>query len=164
MKRRAKTRSLTAVKKNHQSLNEAAAVKNPEGITTRYLGNDERRLFCLQRGDSKYWTGGDGWSRILDEARIFHTHKAAQAACSALQYAMFKGKPLRKFNVTVTVTLVADDVESVSQEELTRYLGEATNMEVNNVVFGDGPVDGSFAQLRLPLGPLEETVASRKRF
>lgn len=137
---------------------------NPLGITTRYIGNDERRLFCLQRGDFKFWTCGGGWSRILDKARIFHTHKAAQAACSALQYAMYKGKPLRTFKVEVIVTLVAEDVESVSQEELTRYLGEATNMEVNNVAFGDGPVDGSFVQLRMLLATLEETKPTRSRF
>ena len=94
-------------------------MKNPEGITVRYLGSDVgSRLFCIQRGDSKYWTGDSEWSRILDKARIFHSHKAAQAACAALQYAMYKGRPMRTFEVTVTVTLAADDVASISQEEL----------------------------------------------
>lgn len=139
-------------------------MKNPEGITTRYLGNDERRLFCLQRGDSKYWTGGEGWSRILDKAIIFRSHKAAQAACSALQYAMYKGKSLRTFKVEVHVTLAADDVESISQEALTRFLAEAVKIDVDNVSFGDGPVKGSFVQLRMILGTLEETASSRKRF
>ncbi len=151
------------MKNNHQILKEAASVKYPESITTRYLGNDERRLFGLQRGDFKFWTG-ENWSRILDKARIFHTHKAAQAACSALQYAMYKGRPLRTFKVTVTVTLVADDVERISQEELTSFLAEAVKMDVDNVSFEDGPVDGSFVQLRMLLGTLKESASSRKRF
>ena len=150
---------------NHQFLKEAAFVKYPENITTRYLGNDERRPFCLQRGDSKYWTCDDDWSRILDKARIFHTHKAAQAACAALQYAVYKGKPLRTYTDAVPVALVADDVESISNEELTRFLAEVVRIDVNNTTTcGDGPAKGSFVQLRMLLGTLEETASPRKRF
>lgn len=137
---------------------------NPEGVTIRYIGNDSRRLFTIQRGDLKFWTGED-WSRILDKAQIYQTHKDAQAACSALQYAMYKGKPLRTFEVAVTVSLVADDVESISQEELTRFLAGFVRIDVDNTTpFGDGPVDGSFVQLRMHLATLEETKPTRSRF
>src|SRR3954453_3122129 len=98
-----------------------ASVTNPEGITVRYIGNDERRLFCIQRGDSKYWTGDDGWSRILDKARIFHTHKAAQMTCAALQYQQYRGLPIRTFRIEVSFTLAADEVETISEEELADY-------------------------------------------
>jgi hypothetical protein len=138
-------------------------VTDPKGITVRYIGNDQRRRFCVQRGDSKFWAGDDGWSRILDKAVIYRTHKDAQVACSALQYAVYKGKPVRTFDVAVTITLVADDVESIGQEELTRFLAEFVRIGVENTS-GDGPVDGSFVQLRMRLASLKETKPSRDRF
>lgn len=140
-------------------------MKNPLGITVRYLGsNVASRLFCVQRGDSKYLTVDGGWSRVLDEAKVYRTHKDAQIACSALQCAMYRGKPLRTFEVTVTVSLVADDVEQISQEELARFLGEATTISVDNVAFGDGPRDQSFVQLRMILRTLEESASPRRQF
>lgn len=138
-------------------------MKSPEGITIRYIGNDDRRLFCLQRGDSRFWAGDHGWSRILDKAVIYRTHMDAQVACSALQYAMYKGKPVRTFEVAVTVTLVADDVQSISEEELTRFLGEVVRIDVENTC-GDGPVEGSYVQLRMLLATLTETKPARHRF
>lgn len=138
-------------------------MNDPKGITIRYIGNDQRRLFCVQRGDSKYWAGDDGWSRILDKAQIYRTHKEAQAACFALQYAMYRGLPIRTVRVEVSVTLVAGNVESIGQEELTRFLAEFVRIDVENTS-GDGPVDGSFVQLRMRLASLEETPSPRKRF
>ena len=138
-------------------------MNDPKGITVRYIGSDQRRLFCVQRGDSTFWAGDDGWSRILDKAQIYRTHKDAQAACSALQYAVYKGKAVRTFEVAVTVTLVADNVESIGQEELTRFLTEFVRIDVENTS-GDGPVDGSFVLLRMRLASLEETKPMRDRF
>lgn len=80
-----------------------------------------------------------------------------------MQYAAYKGKPLRSFKVAVTVTLVADDVESIGQEELIRFLAEFVRIDVENTS-GDGPVDGSFVQLRMRLASLEETKPRRDRF
>lgn len=140
-------------------------MNDPKGITVRYIGsNVASQRFCLQRGDSKYLTGDGGWSRVLDEAKIFRTHKDAQIACSALQCAMYRGKPMRTFAVTVTVTLVADDVGSIRKDELARFLGEATTICVNNITFGDGPRDQSFVHLRMVLRTLEETASPRERF
>jgi len=138
-------------------------MNSPKGITVRYTGSDQRRLFCVQRGDSKFWAGENGWSRILDKAQIYRTHKDAQAACSALQYAIYKGKPLRSFKVEVHVTLVAAEVESIGQEELTRFLADFVRIDVENTS-SDGPVDGSFVQLRMRLASLEETKPMRDRF
>lgn len=138
-------------------------MNDPKGITVRYIGQDQKRLFCLQRGDSKYWAGEDGWTRILDKAKIYRTHKDAQVACSALHYAIYKGKPMRTFEVAVTVTLVAEDVESIGQEQLTRFLAEFVRIDVENIS-GDGPVAGSFVQLRMRLASLEETKPTRDRF
>lgn len=139
-------------------------MKNPEGITVRYIGNDDRRLFCLQRGDSKYWTGDDGWSRILDKARIFRDHKTAQMTCAALQYQQYRGLPIRTFRVEVCITLAACEVEKISKEALADYIGSALRLDVSNSDFGDGPVEGSFVQARMLMATLEETEATRKCF
>lgn len=139
-------------------------MRNPEGITVRYIGNDDRRLFCLQRGDSKYWTGDDGWSRILDKARIFRDHKTAQMTCAALQYEQYRGLPIRTFRIEVSIILAADEVETISKEELANYIGSALRLDVANADFGDGPVEGSFFQARMRMATLEETESTRKVF
>lgn len=140
-------------------------MKNPEGITVRYLGSDvASRLFCIQRGDSKYWAGDDGWSRILDKARIYHTHKAAQIACSALQCAMYRGLPIRTFRIEVCITLAADKVEAIAKEDLADYIRSALRLDVSNTDFGDGPVEGSFVQARMRMSTLEETQPPREFF
>ena len=140
-------------------------MKNPEGITVRYLGSDvASRLFCIQRGDSKYWTGDSGWSRILDNARIFHTHKAAQMTCAALQYQQYQGLPIRTFRIEVSITLAADEVETICKEDLADYIRSALRLDVANSDFGDGPVEGSFVQARMRMATLEETQATRKFF
>ena len=137
---------------------------DPKGITIRYIGNDARRLFCVQRGDSTFWAGDHGWSRILDKAIIYRTHKAAQVACSALQYAMYRGLPIRTFRVEVTITLAASEVESISKEDLASYIKSAIRLDVSNTDFGDGPIEGSFVQARMLMATLEETQPSRKIF
>jgi hypothetical protein len=139
-------------------------VKNPEGITVRYIGNDNHRLFCLQRGDSKYWTGDGDWSRILDEARIFQDHKSAQMTCAALQNQQYRGLPIRTFRVEVSITLAAEEVESIRKEALADYIASALRLDVSNSDFGDGPAEGSFVQARMLMATLEETQPPRKFF
>lgn len=139
-------------------------MKNPEGVTVRYIGNDNHRLFCIQRGDSTFWTGNDCWSRILDEARIYHTHRDAQVACSALQYQQYRGLLIRTFRIEVSITLASDAVETICKEELANYIRSALRLEFANADFGDGPVGGSFAQARMRISTLEETEPTRKFF
>ena len=64
----------------------------------------------------------------------------------------------------MSFTLAADDVGSISQEAIRRYIAEAFRLEVENSVFGDGPVEGSFVEARLNLLTLEETKPRRKVF
>jgi len=132
-------------------------------LRIRYIGQDHARMFTIQRGDFKYWDGS-GWSRILDKAKVFHDHKTAAEAVTALQYQQYKGKPIRAFKLELSIVLAADDVENISQEALANYIIAALRLDVDNGVFGDGPVQGSFVQARLKMATLEETVPRRKRF
>jgi hypothetical protein len=138
-------------------------VKNTDAVMIRYIGTDAARRFLLQRGDYKFWTG-EGWSKILDCAKIFYDHGAAQRACGAIQYRQYRGKPLRTFRIEMAITLVADDVEAITEEALARYIAEALRIDIENSVHGDGPVAGSFVQARLKLKTLEETRRHRKEF
>jgi hypothetical protein len=138
-------------------------MKNKNAVTVRYMGADHARTFVLQRGDYAFWTGS-GWDEILDNAKVFYTHQAAQKACAAIQYRQHRGKPVRTFTVEMTVTLAADDVQAVSHEALARFVAEAVRIDIENAVYGDGPVDGSFVQARLKLKTLEETKPRRSVF
>ncbi len=137
--------------------------KNQNAVMLRYVGADHARRFLLQRGDFAYWTGSD-WSKIRDNAKIFSNYRAAATACSAIQYKQYKGKAIRTFKAEVSFTLAADEVGSISKEAMRRYIAEALRLDVENSVFGDGPVEGSFVEARLNLLTLEETKPRRKVF
>lgn len=137
--------------------------KREKTLMIRYISADHARRHVIQRGDGKYWTG-EGFSKILDEAKIFKEHKVAQTACAALQYQQYKGKPVRTFKVEVHITLAADDVEEITQDKLLDYLLRSLRMDMENSVHGDGPVEGSFVQARMRLSSLEETEPTRKKF
>ena len=138
-------------------------MKNKNAVMIRYTGCDARRTYLLQRGDFAYWTGS-GWSKILDNAKVFRNHRAAGVACAAIRYQQYKNKPIRTFRVELNITLVADDVASIRQEALVKYVSEALRLEVENSIHGDGPVKGSFVEARLNILSLEETKPRRTLF
>ena len=132
-------------------------------LRIRYIGPDFARMFTIQRGDFMYWDG-DGWTKILDCAKVFHDHKSAGTTVAALQYQQYKGKPIRSFKLELSITLAADNVSEITQAQLEKFIIAAVQIEVENSVFGDGPVEGSFVQARLLMATLEETVPRRQRF
>ncbi len=132
-------------------------------ITIRYAGTDENRCFVLQRGDHKFWNGG-GWDQRPEVAFEFGTHKAAQTACAALQYARHRGKPVRTFKVELSIVLAADDVDAIPQSSLATWLANALRLDIENVENGDGPVADSFVQARIKLNTLTETQGRRRTF
>jgi hypothetical protein len=138
-------------------------VKNKSSLTIRYIGLDFAMRYVLQRGDFKFWTG-DGFSRVLDNAKVFRSHDAAATAVAALQYQQYKGKPIRAFKLELSIVLAADDVGAISTEAMTKWLAQALRLDVSNSEYGDGPVEGAFVQARLRLATLEETVPNRKHF
>jgi hypothetical protein len=139
------------------------SMKNVNAILVRYFGADWNRYHCLQRGDGHFWTG-DGWSKILDCAKVYRQHRDAQRACVALQRQQYGGKPMRTFRLEVAVALVADDVHEINTEQLADFIGKAVRIDIESSVFNDGPVEGSYVQLQLRLATLEETDSARKRF
>ena len=139
-------------------------MKNVNAILIRYCGADCNRYHVLQRGSGEFWTNEGGWSRIFDCAKIFREHRDAQRECVALQRRQYGGKPLRTFKLEMTVSLVADDVDDITQEQLAEFISQAVRIEIESSLYGDGPTDGSFVQVVLKLASLEETKSTRKRF
>ena len=130
-------------------------MKNKTGVTIRYMGDDDNRVFLIERGDGKFWNGKD-WGKNVDRAKLFCDHKTAQKTCTALQFQKYRGKPVRHFAVQIRVTLAADKVETISIEALARYLAEAVRIDIENAIHGDGPRDGSFVVAKMLLNTLEE--------
>lgn len=85
-------------------------------LRIRYIGSDFCRMYTIQRGDFKFWTG-DGWSLILDKAKVYRDHGSAATAVSALQYQQYKGLPVRAFKMELSIILAADD-EAASARRL----------------------------------------------
>src|SRR5271166_1331494 len=122
-------------------------MKNVNAILIRYVGADWLRQHILQRGNGDFWTG-DGWSKIRDCAKVFRQHKDAQRACVALQRRQYGGKPMRNFKMEAVVSLVADDVREISEEQLAEFISQAVRIDIESSLHGDGPVKGSYVQLR----------------
>lgn len=137
---------------------------NANAILIRYVGADWQRQHILQRGSGEFWTGDDGWSRIRDCAKVFREYRDAQLECAALQRQQYGGKPQRTFRLEMAVSLVADDVDGITQEQLAKFISRAVRIEIESSQFGDGPVNGSFVEMRLKIASLEETEPRRRRF
>src|SRR6516162_10036821 len=116
-------------------------MRNVNAVLIRYFGADWNRYHCLQRGDGTFWTG-EGWSSVLDCAKVFRLHKDAQRECAGIQLRQYGGKPMRTFRLEVAVALVADEVHEISTEQLTEFIGQAVRLDVESSLHGDGPVHG----------------------
>lgn len=136
---------------------------NDSTLAIRYIGADQARRFVIQRGDFAFWTGDD-FDVNIDAAKVYYDHKTAQKACAALQYQQYKGKPVRTFTLEVTVTLAADEVQAIPLSALVAWLGAAVRIDIENTVFGDGPVKDSFVRARMYMKSIKETKSRRKRF
>lgn len=137
--------------------------KHRDCLRIRYIGSSCSRMHTIQRGDFAYWTG-DGWSRVLDMAKVFRDYDAAATTVAALQYRQYRGLPIRAFKMELSFLLAADDVGGITVEQIKKYIANSIKLSVDNDVNGDGPVDGSFVQARLKIASLEETKPSRERF
>jgi hypothetical protein len=131
-------------------------VKNEQALMIRFLGQDERRLFVIQRADQRYWSDGE-WVSALDAAQVFKSYVKARQTCRAIQRKRYAGKPLRAFKCELTITLVGDSIEGVSLEMLRRFMTEAVRIEVDTWAYGDGPIEGSYFLARVEMKSLQDS-------
>ena len=133
-------------------------MRNEMTLMIRYLGANHSR-FVIQRGDDKFWTG-NGWSRILDCAEVFREHKDAQAVTRAIQQQRFRGQPVRRFRVELTLTLTGNDVGHVNRDMLMKYLADAVRIDIATSEHGDGPVEDVYLEATMKLVTLCEESAA----
>lgn len=137
-------------------------MKNDDNkLCIRYLFADHNRKHVIQRGNGDFWTG-DGWSPILDCARLFREHRAAQVAWRAIQMTRYGGKPSRTFRVEVGITLMGDDVADVTKDMLVKFLYDAVRIDVETSVFGCGPLEDVYCEARMKLATVEEHEPERE--
>jgi hypothetical protein len=138
-------------------------MKNTETLMIRYMGNDAARRYVIQRGDGHFWTG-EGFSSILDNAKLFTDHKTAQAACVAIQYDRHRGKPVRTFKCEMVVTVVGDEVDKLAEGDVANYVADAVRIDVETSIFGDGPAEGTYLLANVRVNTLREVEPERKTF
>ncbi len=137
-------------------------MKSVNAIHIRYMGPDWHRVFVVQRANGEFWSG-NSWTKILDCAKVYRKHRDAQRDCSVIQYRRWRGKPIRTFRVEVHLTLVADEVHGITNEEVRQFLSDSVRIDIESV-HGEGPGDNSYLHARMSLVTLKETEPSRKRF
>lgn len=135
--------------------------RTDESMMIRYDGDDYNRVFCIQRGDTTYWTG-NGWSEDYIDAKLYEDHRTAQLACNAIQYERHAGKPIRQFKVAMTITLADPDVQEIAREEVIDFLAKAMRIDLETPVFGEGPREESYTQARVHFAKLKEIRPNRK--
>ena len=129
-------------------------------LMIRYTGPDDAREYVIQRGDKMFWDGIE-WVARIKNAKFFTEHKAAQVAVAALMYQRHKGKPSRKFKLTMTVTLSDAQVQNIAASDLLAWLGRALRVDIENSVYGDGPTDDSYVKAQIELDSFQETLGSK---
>lgn len=133
-------------------------MRNAMALMIRYLSANHSR-FVIQRGDDKFWTG-DGWSKLLDCAEIFREHQDAQAVARIIQQRRFRGQPVRRFKVEVTLTLTGKDVGHVNHDRMVKYLADAVRIDIATSEHGDGPVEDMYLEAAMKLTTLREESAA----
>jgi hypothetical protein len=129
---------------------------NKNVLTIRYIGPDDAHEYVVQRGDKMFWSGFN-WVKTIDSAKVFTDHKAAQATVAALMHQRHKGKPSRKFKLNVTVTLTDENVQNIPASSLAAWLHAALRLDIENLIYGDGPTADSYVKARIEMSSFQET-------
>lgn len=132
-------------------------------LTVRYVGDEDySRRYLLQRQDGKFWSG-DRWVPAINDARLYHRLADAQRAYRTIHNRKFRGKPKRRFRMTLDLTVHGE--ARFSQDDLRRFLSSALHLNFDTAAAGDGP-NGNFVVAVALLHSLDEidisTVSSAK--
>lgn len=113
----------------------------------RFVVRDARKLV------DHFWTG-EGWSRRLRDARLYHDpDDVATTVARLTRKHLRRHQPNRLFTMTVVVRVHAD--ESVSRQDVERYLRDALVVGVDHERYGTGPTPNSLVEVVVPVISLE---------
>jgi len=101
-----------------------------------------------------FWTG-EGWSRRLRDARLYHDPDDVAMTVARLTHRHLRRHlPKRLYLMTTVVRVHAD--ESVSRQDVERFLRDALVVGVDHERYGTGPTADSLIEVTVPLISLEE--------
>lgn len=113
----------------------------------RFVVRDARRLV------DHFYTGR-GWSRHLHEASLYHDPNTVARTIDRLtRQRLRRHEPKQLFTMTVVVRVHAD--ESVSRQDVERYLRDALVVGVDHERYGTGPTQNSLVEVVVPVISLE---------
>ena len=108
----------------------------------RFVIRDGRRLI------DHFYTG-QGWSRRLQDARLYHDPDVvARTIASLTRRHLRRQEPKRLYLMTVVVRVHAN--ENVSRQDVERYLRDALVVGVDHERYGTGPTPNSLVEVVLP--------------
>ena len=114
----------------------------------RYILRDNRRLV------DHFWTG-KGWSRRLQDARLYADPELASRTAQAITLRHLRQHiPRQLFLMTIVVQVHAP--EDVSRADVEHYLRDALVVGVDHRKYGTGPTEDSLVEVVVPVINLEE--------
>ena len=117
----------------------------------RLLGQPDHRRFVIRDGRrliDMFWTGSK-WSRKLRDARLYHDPKCVARTIARLtRRHLRRHEAKRLYLLTLIVRVHAD--ESVSRQDVERFLRDALVIGVNHERCGTGPTPNSLIEVVLP--------------
>ncbi len=122
----------------------------------RLLGPPEHPRFVIR--DNRclvphFWTGR-GWSRLLSKARLYHApDDVGKLVERLIQSHLRRHEAKQLYMMTILVRVHAD--ESVSRQDVERYLRDALVVGVDHERFGTGPTPDSLVEVVVPVISLD---------
>ena len=130
--------------------------RNSDSFKVRLVGPPEHPRFVIRdnrRLIDHFWTG-NGWSRRLRAARLYaNTDDVAKTVERLTRQHLRRNEPKRLYLLTVVVRVHAD--ESVSRQNVERYLRDALVVGVNHQKCGHGPTPDSLVEVVVPVISLD---------
>lgn len=114
----------------------------------RFVIRDARRVA------ERFWKG-NGWSRSVRDARIFaDPEDVARTIGRLTRRHLRRHQPKELFTLTLMVKVHAN--ESVSRQDVERYLRDALVVGVDHDRCGNGPTPGSLVEVSVPVISLDD--------
>jgi hypothetical protein len=115
-------------------------------------GSPAWNRYLIVRNDGRFWNG-KRWTRLRRRARLYARGQDVALAFRKLEERLYEDKPLRKFEVTMSVRVRADqdfDIKAISA-----YLHGAVSIMIDHDK-GTGPVPDSLVQLDVTWAEMRE--------
>lgn len=129
----------------------------------RIVGGPAARRYLLQRSDGKFWGSMSRWVVRENKALVYRTVREAQAGCRPFINRQTRGEPRRQFACTLSVSVIGNDTDRVTADDVADYLRKALVMGIDYEMRYDGPLADQHVEVRARVGSMAEVVSVRLR-